>query len=308
MAGSDPITRKTRNGPPKARLADAAIGLLGQFSMEMTTRDLEELERARDIIPRDTSINITHLAGDTVEARVKAVHAVRQSGFVPVVHIAARRVRSRLELDDLLFALHEADALERIFIVSGDPSKPAGPYPDAVALIRCGLLEQFEVGQVGIAGYPDGHPDIPDSVLWKHLDDKLGELGLRGMEPFLLTQFCFDSTIVARWIRAVRDRGHNAPIRVGVPGPAGIKRLLAYARRFGVSTNTMVIKKYGISLSNLLVSAGPGQFIERLASELTSSSSDDDVGLHLYTFGGLHATAEWVELYTSACIAKAERQ
>jgi methylenetetrahydrofolate reductase (NADPH) len=78
-----------------------------------------------------------------------------------------------------------------------------------------------------------------------------------------------------------------------VPGPAGIKRLLSFAARFGVASSAGIAKKYGLSLTNLMGTAGPDKFIKRLAKKL-DPAKHGVVKLHFYTFGGLTATSEWI--------------
>ena len=60
--------------------------------------------------------------------------------------------------------------------------------------------------------------------------------------------------------------GSTRTIRVGTPGPAGIKRLLGFARRFGIGANAMIVKKYGFSLTNLMGTAGPDKFVTDLSA------------------------------------------
>ena len=154
--------------------------------------------------------------------------------------------------------------------------------------------------EVSIAGYPEGHPDIADDVLWRHLEDKSASLKEQGLDAVILTQFAFDTDPVIAWINEVRARGIDTQIRVGTPGPAGIKRLLAFARRFGVGANAMIVKKYGFSLTNLMGTAGPDRFVGDLASLLAEDPASGRVGLHFYTFGGLLATADWAREFRAA--------
>ncbi len=88
-------------------------------------------------------------------------------------------------------------------------------------------------------------------------------------------------------------RGIESTIRIGTPGPAGIKRLISFASRFGVGANAMIVKKYGFSLTNLMGSAGPDKFVSDLAALFDADPSVGAVKLHMYTFGGLEATATW---------------
>ena len=180
-----------------------------------------------------------------------------------------------------------------MFAVGGDPATPEGPYPDALTMIRSGVLQQYGVKEVSIAGYPEGHPDIPTDVLWQHLEDKSAALKDAGLDAVILTQFSFDTDPVMAWIKGVRDRGIDTQIRLGTPGPAGIKRLISFASRFGVGANAMIVKKYGFSLTNLMGSAGPDKFVSDLAALFDADPSVGAVKLHMYTFGGLEATATW---------------
>ncbi|WP_448812029.1 methylenetetrahydrofolate reductase [Agromyces bauzanensis] len=266
----------------------------------MTGKDVPGLIEAKDAIPQGTKINVTFLGNEDLDMRVAAAKAVRELGFVPVPHISARRLQSQAQLEEFLGRLQEVGATEHVFSVGGDPAHPEGPYPDALSVIRSGLLQQYGVREVSIAGYPEGHPDIATDVLWRHLEDKSAALKEQGLDAVILTQFAFDTDPVTTWIDAVRGRGIDTQIRVGTPGPAGIKRLLAFARRFGVGANAMIVKKYGFSLTNLMGTAGPDRFVGDLAAQLAEDPASGNVGLHFYTFGGLLATSEWARGFRAA--------
>jgi methylenetetrahydrofolate reductase (NADPH) len=278
----------------------AALQLLDDFSLEMTGKDVPGLIEAKDAIPAGSKVNVTFLGNEDLDMRVAAAKAVKELGFVPVPHISARRLSSEAQLEEFLGRLQEVGATEHVFSVGGDPAEPEGPYPDSLSVIRSGLLQKYGAREVSIAGYPEGHPDIADDVLWRHLEDKSASLKEQGLDAVILTQFAFDTDPVIAWINEVRARGIDTQIRVGTPGPAGIKRLLAFARRFGVGANAMIVKKYGFSLTNLMGTAGPDRFVGDLASLLAEDPASGRVGLHFYTFGGLLATADWAREFRAA--------
>jgi len=278
----------------------AALALIDAFSLEMTGKDVPGLEEARDAIPAGTKINVTFLGNEDLDMRVAAAKAVKDFGFTPVPHISARRLASQAQLEEFLARLQEVGATEHVFCVGGDPAQPEGPYPDSLSVIRTGVLQQYGVREVSIAGYPEGHPDITDDVLWRHLEDKSAALKEQRLDAVILTQFAFDTDPVMRWIEGVRDRGIDSQIRIGTPGPAGIKRLINFARRFGVGANAMIVKKYGFSLTNLMGTAGPERFVSDLSGLVANSATAGDVKLHFYTFGGLLATAQWAREYIAA--------
>ncbi len=285
----------------------AALELVTGYSLEMTGKDVPGLMEAKDSIPAGTKINVTFLGNEDLEMRVSAAKAVRELGFVPVPHISARRLSSRGQLEEFLSRLQDVGATESVFVVGGDPATPEGPYEDSYDVIRTGLLLDYGVKEVSIAGYPEGHPDISDEVLWRALDEKSLSLKQQGLKATILTQFAFDTDPVLAWIDQVRARGIDSTIRIGTPGPAGIKRLLGFARRFGIGANAMIVKKYGFSLTNLMGTAGPDKFVTDLSAMLADKNTDAPAGttsgpvkLHFYTFGGLLATADWAREYSRA--------
>ena len=69
---------------------------------------------------------------------------------------------------------------------------------------------------------------------WEALERKCRSIERRGMTPLIVTQFAFDADIVLAWLKALRERGIEHPVRVGVPGPASIAVLARYAALCGV--------------------------------------------------------------------------
>jgi methylenetetrahydrofolate reductase (NADPH) len=251
-----------------------AAVLLDDFSVEMTGRDVPDLADAA--LPEGTRVNVTFLGGEDASVRLDAVRAVKGRGLIPVPHLAARRLSSRTELASFLEVLpYPVD----VFVVGGDAAEPRGPFGDALSVIESGLLSRYGVERVSVAGYPEGHPGIPEGVLWSSLEAKLAALRGQGLAGEVITQFGFDVDPVLDWIAAVRERGIDVPVRVGVPGPVGARRLLAYATRFGIGTSASF--------------AGPERFLEALATDY-HPGEHGVVKLHFYTFGGLRATADWI--------------
>jgi methylenetetrahydrofolate reductase (NADPH) len=266
--------------------------LLRDFSLEITAKDVATLDDVADV-PAGTQVNVTFLSTESHRQRVTAAEVVRRAGLVPVPHVSARRIASEQQLDKFLADLTTVGAGESLFLVGGDPERPVGPYADAASLISAAPFTRHRPRTVGVAGYPDGHPHIDDATLWDALEQKIALLSEKSVEAAVITQFSFDASAVVRWLEELRGRGVAVPVRVGVPGPAGIRRLLGYARRFGVASSAGIVQKYGFSLTNLLGTAGPDVFLEELAGALTPEHGD--VAVHFYTFGGLKNTARWAQ-------------
>ncbi|MFM9851193.1 MAG: methylenetetrahydrofolate reductase [Sphingomonadaceae bacterium] len=270
-------------------------GITEGYSLEITAKDVAALQEAAPLIPEETPIAITFLPGEAPEARIAAAVAVRALGFEPMPHFSARRILSRNEFESYLAAVVEQAGVRRCFVVAGDPPTPQGPYFDTSALIATGAFEGNGITAIGVGGHPEGHPNMTAEEAWNVLAMKVGEIERRGMAPLIVTQFGFDPDAFLGWLKQLRTRGIDTPVRIGIPGPAGIKTLLRFAGRCGVGASARVMKKYGLSITNLLGSAGPDKLVDTFAAEL--GDEHGRVRLHFYPFGGLAKTVEWVSGY-----------
>lgn len=265
------------------------------FSLEITARDVDALRSAAPLIPAETPVAITWLPGEEPDARIAAAIAVRQLGFEPMPHFSARRIASHAEFESYLRAVVDQAGVRRCFIVAGDPEQPQGPFFDTSALIATGAFDGNGIAAIGVGGHPEGHPHMTADQAWRVLEQKITEIERRGMAPLVVTQFGFDPDAVLTWLRDLRRRGIDAPVRIGVPGPAGIKTLLRFAARCGVGASALVMAKYGLSITNLLGSAGPDKLVDAFAASL--GDEHGRVRLHFYPFGGLAKTVEWIDAY-----------
>jgi len=285
---------------PDGRGHDAAAAILGallaDFSLGVASKETGELAGTRSLIPPGTRVHVGFVDSEDMAMRVSTARAVRQSGFVPVPVIAARRLRSEAMLREYLAWLLASGASGSVLVVAGDPAQPRGPYPDAISVIGSGVLEEYGVREASVAGHPGGHPAVPDSVLWPALARKTAALEERGLGSSVVTQFGFDADLVLAWLADVRARGISLPVRVGVPGPASVRRLLWYASLCGVAVSPPAARKYGFSLTDLMSMAGPDRFIRMLASGY-DARVHGEVKLHFNTFSGIAATAEWISQF-----------
>jgi methylenetetrahydrofolate reductase (NADPH) len=273
--------------------------LLNDFSLEMTAKDVAKLEEAASATPPGTHISVTFLPNENFPDRIAAARRVKELGFVPVPHFSARRLKSQAELESFLDSLASEVAIDHAFVIAGDPPRPEGPYEDALAVIKTGLLGKYGVKHVGISGYPEGHPDITPEKLWQALRDKQAVLNDLGHDFSIMTQFGFDAAPVFGWLEQVRKEGITAPVRIGVAGPTSVKTLLRFAARCGVGASAKVMSKYGVSITRLLSTAGPDPIIKDMARGI-DPAVHGEVMLHFYPFGGLEKTASWIRDFREA--------
>ncbi|MBB4132980.1 methylenetetrahydrofolate reductase (NADPH) [Xanthomonas campestris] len=267
------------------------------YSLEVSAKDIAGLAAAAPGIMRGATIAIPYLPNQDDDARLAAARMVRKLGFEPMPHLSARRIASLDALHAFVRRAVDEAGVARCLVIAGDPASPAGPFSDSLSLIATGVFERSGIQTIAVAGHPEGHPIVHATDRWDVLERKCRSIAERGMAPLIVTQFAFDADIVLTWLSALRAHGIQHPVRVGVPGPAGVAVLARYAARCGVGACASMLSTYGISLGKLFGTAGPDRFVDRLATGLTEAHGD--VRLHFYPFGGIAQTVAWVERYRS---------
>lgn len=278
-----------------AHVPSRAAAFIDTLSLEVSAKAMPALRTEAARIPPGTTISIPWLANEDDETRLAAARTVRELGFAPMPHVAARRVPSRAALERFINRAAGEAWVEQCLLVGGDLATPAGPFADSASIIASGLLERGGIKVVAVGGHPEGHPVMSNAECWQVLEHKCQAITQRGMAPRIITQFAFDADVVLAWLDALRARGITPSVLVGVPGPASIARLLRYAAMCGVGASASMLSRYGISIGRLLGSAGPEVFVDRLAGGLNATHGQ--VSPHFFPFGGIAPSLDWMEAY-----------
>jgi len=228
-------------------------------------------------------VYITMIPGSPASQSIEAIRVVKNAGFQPVPHIAARNFNNEWELEDFLAETGRI-GIRKVLLLAGGQPIANGPYSETLDIIRSKAFSVRNLDAVCVAGHPEGNPE--DSNAMQSLEKKLELLSTMGTATEIVTQWSFSPEKVSKYISDLRGRNIDSPVRVGVAGPASLKTLLKYAKICGVNAATNVIKKQGFNLARLLVSNSP----ETFTSKIVGSTS-----FHLYPFGGLSKCARWLE-------------
>ena len=141
-------------------IATVAAELVACGSIEMGAETPEDALRIAELLPAGTPVYVNHLPRHELPHMLAALVALREAGLEPVPHIAARRVASRTQVRAFLDQAVRVAGVAKALLIAGDVAAPLGPYGDGVALIRDGVLADTGLQQVGLPGYPEGHPQV----------------------------------------------------------------------------------------------------------------------------------------------------
>jgi len=139
-------------------------------------------------------------------------------------------------------------------------------------LLATGL---FEGWRIGIAGHPDGSPDISDEDLEKAMIDK------KPYANYIVTQWSLDASPIVEFISK-----QTLPVHVGITGPLKISSLLKFANIVGAKNSINFLKSNVTRAVDLLKPRDPKDLIEKLR--------DSTENFHIYTFDGLKETNQWL--------------
>ena len=223
------------------------------------------------VLPKVKDVYITMLPGNDFRDVANKAKELVQNGFNPVPHFPARSIKNLNELKDYVSMCKDFGVKQALVI--GGSTEPIGDYHCSLQILESGLFEGLKIG---IAGHPDGSPDISDSDLEKAMKDKMP------FADYIVTQWLLDSQSIAKFISK-----QTLPVHVGITGPLKISSLLKFASIVGAKNSLNFLKSNATKAVDLLKPKDPNDLIENL-KKLTEN-------FHIYTFGDLKETNKWLE-------------
>ena len=278
-----------------ATASPGIIELLRNFSIELNPSDSKTLQAAAERLEPGTEVSLAWIPGANPMDMIAPTENLKRAGHFPMPHVGARHLESGEQLEQLAGRLSDA-GVDRILIIGGDRAKPAGPYDSSLAVMQTGAFQRAGITGMAVGGFPEGNPHIPEKVLNEALEAKVNFARNEGLRLSIVTQFCFKAEPVIEWVRGVRARGIDVPIRVGLAGPASLLTLMRYAVRCGIGNSLRVLTE-NPSFAKVLVERGPEPIIRGLAASLAEGDGrlPGIAGLHFYIFGGFRKTMDWID-------------
>ncbi len=224
-----------------------------------------------DAVPALSDVYITMLpGGDYRETAEKASELVRK-GFNPVPHFPARSMQDEKQLKDYVSRCKDS-GVKQVLIIGGG-REPAGKFDSSYQLLETGYFEKMKIG---IAGHPEGSPDISDSELEKAMMDK------KPYADYIVTQWLLDPQPIIDFISK-----QSVPVHVGITGPLKISSLIKFANIVGAKNSINFLKSNFTKALDLLKPKDPNDLIGKVKSYTDN--------FHIYTFGGLKETNKWLK-------------
>ena len=224
-----------------------------------------------DTLPEVKDVYVTMLpGGDYKETADKSGDLVKK-GFNPVPHFPARSINNEDELKDYISRCKDL-GVKQILAIGGSRD-PVGKFDSSYQILETGLFDGIKIG---IAGHPEGSPDISDSELEKAMIDK------KPYADYIVTQWLLDSQPIVDFISK-----QTIPVHVGITGPMKISSLIKFANIVGAKNSINFLKSNFSKALDLLKPKDPNDLIGKVKSHTDY--------FHIYTFGGLKETNKWLK-------------
>ena len=251
--------------------------------------------RINELVPLEPSfVSVTYGAGgSTRELTNDLVVRLLEETKIPAVPHLTCVGHTRDEIDEILERYAKA-GVTAILALRGDPPED-GSDPDSgefdhasdlVEHIRRFVDRHRHPFRIGVAGFPEGHPDTPNTLVgMNHLKTKV-DAGA----DWICTQLFFDNHAFLDWRDRCRIEGIHVPIIAGIM-PISTRR--SVTRMAGLAAGAV----FPASLQRSLARAGDddedavSEIGLHWATEQCRDLLDHDVdGIHFYTLNKSDAT------------------
>src|SRR5258708_11469130 len=195
------------------------VELISAGSLEVSPRELHRAREVAALLPTGSCIYIPSLPGLPLARTLEAIAAIREAGLDPVPHVSARRILNREEFTGFLRKAAADYGVHRVLLLGGDEPQPKGPFADSLQILEERILAASAAREIGIAGYPEGHPRIPLNALEKGMALKLELAAQQSVGVYVMTQFSFAPARVVGYCGTLAPLWPGLPRSVGIPGP-----------------------------------------------------------------------------------------
>jgi methylenetetrahydrofolate reductase (NADPH) len=247
------------------------------------------------ILKPKTTVNVTFLPNTSLLETIEVSKKLFNEGMTPVPHISARAIKNKEELDYFVKSLSENCSVNEVLVISGSSGSPIGDFHETMQILETGILQKYNIQKVGVAGHPEGSPDIKADLIMDSLKRKYEWSLKKNIPIYIETQFLFEAEPVLKWEENIRKQGMKIPVRVGIPGPATIKTLFQFAKSSGIGPSMRMITKQAKNISKLFIVQAPDKYIYDLAYGIHNEKKCTIEHFHFYPFGGFKKTSGWAK-------------
>jgi methylenetetrahydrofolate reductase (NADPH) len=236
---------------------------LNSYSIETTPNVHSKYGGFSDFLDKNHDVYITYLPDENSKNVISTAKKLKDEGYEVIPHLPARTIINENELEKYLGDLANESGCTKILIIGGGGNQ-AGNISSTMDVLKSDLLSKFNYQFVGVAGHPEGSPDISNQNLDLAINEKNNFAKNVDFQMYIATQFFFEAKSLINWEKHLSTLGNNLPIHAGIPGPASIKTLINYARSCGIGNSLRFISKQAFNLTKLATLSTPDKKLQTI--------------------------------------------
>ncbi len=268
--------------------------LVADATIEITPKGAAKIDNFQEHLKLDSEVFVTFLPGSDFADTLSTVEKLQQQGMKPIPHIAARSIVSKEILNEMLGHLSSKHQITHALLIGGGVDEPLGPFASTIEVLETGFFQKHGFTQLGIAGHPEGSPDISTLSIKEALLAKNEFAISNNIGMYITTQFCFEMDPIIAWEKTLNEWGNQLPIHIGLPGLATIQTLLRHAQACGIGNSMRVLTQQAKNITKLLSVNAPDKLVRNLANHVEENTASGIKKCHVYPLGGFAKSAQWI--------------
>ena len=203
--------------------------LVKDYSIETTPKVYDKIGELKEYLPYCNDVYITYLPDEDPLKVINTSKKIIIEGLTAIPHLPVRSIQNYTMLEKYIGNLSEMAGCKKILIIGGGGNQ-VGNINSSLEVLQTDLLSKFNFEQIGLAGHPEGHPDISNKILDEAIIEKNKFAKNADFKVYLTTQFFFEAKSFELWEKHITALGNKLEVHAGIPGPATLKNLISYAK------------------------------------------------------------------------------
>ena len=273
---------------------EAARNLIANCSIETTPNVYAKYGKFSELVDKKSNIYVTYLPDEDMNKVIDTAKKLTLEGYNVIPHLPARTISNNEELEKYIKSLSEESGCSKILVIGGGGNQK-GSIKSSIEILETDLLSKYNFEEVGLAGHPEGNPDVKQIDLDNAIIQKNKFSKKTDFKMYLATQFFFEAKSLKEWELHLSSLDNNLEIHAGIPGPATLKTLLSYATSCGIGNSIRFLSKQALNITKLATTKSPDKLIYDLASYQIENPKTKLKKIHFYAFGGIKKTSDWLK-------------
>ena len=137
---------------------------LNSYSIETTPNVYEKYGGFSEFLNKNHDVYITYLPDENSKNVIRTAKKLKLEGYDVIPHLPARTIVNKNDLEKYIGELANESGCSKMLIIGGGGNQ-AGEISSSIDVLKTDFLSKYNYQFVGVAGHPEGSPDISNENL-----------------------------------------------------------------------------------------------------------------------------------------------